>query len=873
MTGIAVERAPGRPGSATRFTPTSDASSKAPAPRETDLGRFAGVLVQLALVALVLRAFQIETPAFYDEIVPLVVGGWAAHHFLPKRFRLGFFVALSLASVFVIFDPLAGAALIGTALGLIGLCHLPIAFKWRVALVLGAGAVLAAMRGGWLASIVGDSALPAAIWPVLGSMFMFRLALYMYELKHAKEPIGLARGLAYFFMLPNVVFPFFPTVDFAAFRRNYYDTPDRYAIYQRGVSWIVRGIVHLVLYRAVYQHLSLPPSDVSTPLDLARYVLANFGLYLRVSGQFHLIIGIVQLFGWRLPETHHLYYLSPSFTEFWRRINIYWKDFMTKLVFNPSFFWLRERESLRKPLGGQLPLVLATMIVFGATWALHSYQWFWLLGTALISKNDILFWGVLGALMIGGVLLESRRGRQRVVAGAKRTVKDDVTLALKTVGTFAFLCLLWSFWTAEGIGDWVELVVGVRWTAAGTLAMLGAVAAFATLMGGAAIYYARTAQAAGIGGAKVPFWRSAATSGATLAVLAILGSPALTARFDLPGETALREIRTDELNVRDAQFLQRGYYENLVSANRFNTQLFSKYQNRPATWEKIWDTPAGYRATDGTRFALHRSASTLYHGKQFTTNRWAMRDKDYEQLPPPNTVRYAVVGSSYPMGDGVADGEPFEALLETRLNAERKAGGPAVEILNFAVSGQKIAHWMRQLDSRYFTFKPSVIFYIAHETDVFGTDEVPGLLDQGAPRPFGFVGELAAKAGVDSATPDNIAMRRMRPYLEELTGNAYRAIVAESRAAGIRPVWIHIPMPEERRDRDRVPMLKRLATEAGFEVLDLDDVYDAHDLRALQVAVWDQHPNAEGHRVIAERLYAELAKRPALLAPLPPVAP
>jgi len=67
-------------------------------------------------------------------------------------------------------------------------------------------------------------------------------------------------------------------------------------------------------------------------------MVSTFLLYLRISGQFHLVIGMLYLFGFRLPETHHRYLLASSFTDFWRRINIYWKDFMMKLVYYPSFF-------------------------------------------------------------------------------------------------------------------------------------------------------------------------------------------------------------------------------------------------------------------------------------------------------------------------------------------------------------------------------------------------------------------------------------------------------------------------------------------------------------------------------------------------------
>ena len=50
---------------------------------------------------------------------------------------------------------------------------------------------------------------------------------------------------------------------------------------------------------------------------------------------------MLHLFGFNLPETQSLYYLASSFTDFWRRINIYWKDFMMKVFYYPAFFGLK----------------------------------------------------------------------------------------------------------------------------------------------------------------------------------------------------------------------------------------------------------------------------------------------------------------------------------------------------------------------------------------------------------------------------------------------------------------------------------------------------------------------------------------------------
>src|SRR6185295_530633 len=129
-----------------------------------------------------------------------------------------------------------------------------------------------------------------------------------------------------------------------------------------GVEWIFRGVFQLILYRFVYNYLTLSPSEVANAGDFIRFVLSNFGLYLRVSGLFHLTVGMLHLFGFHLPETHHRYFLASSFTDFWRRINIYWKDFMMKVFYYPAYFALRKR-------GERLALTLSTLAVFVVTWA------------------------------------------------------------------------------------------------------------------------------------------------------------------------------------------------------------------------------------------------------------------------------------------------------------------------------------------------------------------------------------------------------------------------------------------------------------------------------------------------------------------------
>ena len=430
-----------------------------------DVLRFATIMLQLGLLAALIKRFHLESPAFF-QVLLLVLGGFAIHYFLPLAYRLPFFLALSLSSICIVLGPQPAAWLIGLGLALIGICHIPVAFWIRGVLLLAAAGLLTAMRVGWV-----PGPWPLAVWPLLASMFLFRMIVYFYDLRHGTAPTSFTWSLSYFFMLPNICFPLFPVVDYQTYCRNYFDE-DRYRIYNVGLRWIFRGVVQLLLYRVLYKDFSIGFYDVANAGDLFYYCVWLYLLYLQVSGQFHLIVGVLHLFGFNLPETNHQYYLSSSFTDFWRRINIYWKDFMMKIFFYPSFFKLRY-------LGIKTATVLATCVVFVMTWLLHAVQWFWLRGTLLLSMQDVLFYAILGGLVIANSLWELKHGRKRM---GHVTWRGACGIGFRTVLTFAVICLLWSMWTTESLPVWLELwqFALVPPTKSGWLLIVGTIAAIFT---------------------------------------------------------------------------------------------------------------------------------------------------------------------------------------------------------------------------------------------------------------------------------------------------------------------------------------------------------------------------------------------------------
>ena len=215
-----------------------------------------------------------------------------------------------------------------------------------------------------------------------------------------------------------------------------------------------RGTLHLLCYRLVYHELLIEAGDVHDLAGLAGHIVCNYLLYLRVSGQFHMACGMLHLFGYQLPETHHHYLLATSFTDYWRRINIYWKDFMVRIFFNPVVFRLK-----RWPQ--PVALAVATATVFLATWLLHAYQLYWLQGSWGFTVPDALFWGILGVLVLVNVQLDARRSRhrRRLAAGASRLDRPRVGLrAAKVAGTFTTIAVLWSLWSSPSLSAWLDML-------------------------------------------------------------------------------------------------------------------------------------------------------------------------------------------------------------------------------------------------------------------------------------------------------------------------------------------------------------------------------------------------------------------------------
>jgi hypothetical protein len=690
--------------------------------------------------------------------------------------------------------------------------------------------------------------------------------------------------MAYFFMLPNVCFMFFPLVDYKTFCSTHFnDVPVR--IYQVGVRWILRGIIHLLLYRIIHQLGTVNPLEVTSLGEVVRFMVTTFLLYLKVSGQFHIIVGLLHMFGFNLSETHHLYFLSSSFTDLWRRINIYWKDFLTKIFFFPAFFGL-------KRFGTGTAMVISTLLTFVATWFLHGYQYFWIrgsfdytwqnqslveegsrLGRALIktfnfSWQDSLFWAILAVFVLINALYEAKKGRRRALTKQRRSLGSQIRLAVCTIGVFVILCTLWTLWYSKSLDELNWLAGAARNASFGDFALI---AAGLVGLGVAAIFFDRF-EANPVQPAREPrmsgqsIWRSVATVGVPACVLLFIGFQEVPSGLlaTTAGDILMTIKQDEQLNQEEIEDLHRGYYEELDVARRDDKLKFLRAAVPPG-----WCSTAAFQHDTGN-FRVNELTphySEIYHGKRLTINRWGMRDRDtYQKEKPAGVFRIALFGSSHEFGSGVADEEVFDNLLEDRLSGEPGTAGRRYEILNFAQPADSTFQYLVELQQRAAQFSPDAVFVFVNERESkLSLTHLGSVFREGANVPYGAVREAFEEAGLRPGMSGELISAKLKPFMPRLMAFAFQQL-AEFSGRNHIPVylvyrpsvinWSKRNADDEVRNRAE---LFQLAQEAGLPVIDLSETFDGvKNRRALMVNSFDDHMNAEAHRLLSDCLFKKL---------------
>lgn len=802
----------------------------------------AAPLGQLVALAAVAWALGLEAAAGLPVALAIAVPGWVAHELSPRALKPAVFLAVSAAVLGVHLGWAGALVVLGVGLVLAELPVLPIPRSWRIGL-----AILGAVELGWLRVHFAEAAWEGPALAVLGSMFMFRLALVLLDPDAAAVP-RLERW-TYFFQWPNVLFPLYPIVDWHTWTRPP-ATPLR-ELHQRGILWVARGFSHLLVYRIVYHQVLPADWEVVDAPSLLWWMFGSFLLYVRISGVFHVVVGLLLLFGRDLPRAQNHYFLASSFSDHYRRVNVYWTAFLEQVVFLPAWFALRRRK---------LPQahVLAVLPTFAASWALHHWQSFWIAGRMHVTATDTTFWGALGLL----VTLNTAWATARPAAWRGRGAY--VLHAAKVVGTFTVITVLWSLWKSATFGLWfarMRLLLDGPALIGLAAVLVGAVAAGTALQALLARPSVEALRGRLPGEGRLAALGCVALAGIALAVAVPL--PRATPDWLVDTRDA---VSGERLSVADQVVKTRGYYDDLGAA----PEATGRITRPPEGWGRLRDSPFARPSPPDVpyEFELVPSASGLFRGVAFSVNRHGMRDRERSVDKPPGTYRIALLGASPEMGEGVGDDEVFSVLVEDVLNRRYGTSERRYEVLNFAVSSRTLDTYVVDYPRRVRPFRPDLVLVADHTADasriLFRLGRAVRL---GRPFP-GTLGERAAvEAGMRDAEDLDAAAQRLARSLPLVIRELYELLATEVAADGAKVVWLQVPMPLDLAS-SRSPASAWRGMEAehlGMVPLRLLGAYGEREREDVAVAPWDQHPNALGHRLLAEALLEQLVAQDAEL--------
>ena len=340
--------------------------------------------------------------------------------------------------------------------------------------------------------------------------------------------------------------------------------------------------------------------------------------------------------------------------------------------------------------------------------------------------------------------------------------------------------------------------------------------------------------------------------------------------------------RSPELNRAEREGHAAGYYEGLIGGSDGSDvpsgEPSLRLIGKPSGWVRFQEADVvHYLEDDFLQFELKPMVRRTLFGQPFLTNAFGMHDDPVTIEKPEGTFRIAVLGSSMDMGWGVRYQDTYINQLEEWLNAHAARQGLVAprrfEVLNFAVAAYSPHAAARDAP-------PQGAGVPSRPGDLLGdharhpADGDPPLRHAPQERrlevrlpPRGDRRWRRSTTTTCGSTPRERCSTRTGsrascgPTTGVCTTRRLGAIAAECRTAGVPLVMVIIPRvgkadaPPAR--AEPVARLKAIAAHHGLTVFDLSDTFDQFDPATLEIAAWDDHPNAVGHR----RLFLALARR------------
>lgn len=824
-----------------------------------DFFSFMLLVFNLGALLFVIYEFQLEVEISegwgLEKLLKMVWIGFLINAFIPISYRLPFFSFFTCLTIGLIYTWGALFFLL-IILFIIFLAHLNANYWNRIFGIIFIISLLIIFRSDQIlvffdSSFISNKLFFSTVLPIVGSMLMFRLIIYLYDLKYLRKPVSFWKSLAYFMMLPNVSIVLFPAVDFKKFNQTYYNV-NAIEIYNKGLRWILRGVVFLLIYRSISYYFAIYPPQVSSTIDLFVYMVTNYAVIFRLVGILWISVGILCLFGMNLPPIFDNFLLATSPLNYWRRINIYWKEMIKKVFWSPAYFKM-------KKFGPLIGLVLSYIIGFTVSWLLHSWQLFWVQGTFPIVEKDYLFWGLFGFCLTIQAIYQYYKPP---TVSSKWTFRSSLKEIFQIITMFLFINFLWALWSTSSIADYFELLSILNTVTTNELIILFTILLFIVILGILLSYINNKLIDLFKVMSFIPlsgFNKNNLLITFSTIILFIASIPKtediISTKFGFSILPIINNIPNEHLENLEI----RGYYEELLEEeterHSFNESTSNK---RTDDWIPLQKTSIVSTTNSILSHQLLPNYTSNFKGALLTTNRDGLRDKDYDLIKPDNTIRMAMVGGSIEMGSGVNNEDVFEALVENKLNNQNKNNN--YEILNFSAGGYYMLQSVFLLKEKIVKYNPDVLFFCTHKNDeILVFSNLATLIKNENKLNFAFLDSLLAYHEIDASLSKKEIQKKLIPLKNEVYDWAFKEVKSICNDNNIRPIWVYVPLPVYNQEK-LYGSFDVLATKYGFEKINLLECYARNDYESLWIAPWDKHPNKIGHQLLADKFYKELDK-------------
>jgi hypothetical protein len=321
-------------------------------------------------------------------------------------------------------------------------------------------------------------------------------------------------------------------------------------------------------------------------------------------------------------------------------------------------------------------------------------------------------------------------------------------------------------------------------------------------------------------------------------------------------------ITGDQLNTRDEQQLVKGYYEELLGPESVGKMVWN-VGAQPNTWRWNGGSESDYTTlvNDMRHSLLKPNVDTFDKHERFTTNQWGMRDRHHDRDKGPNSYRIAMLGSSYTVGAGVEMTKTFPALIERHLNAV-DSDHKRIEVLNFAQAGHSILRRQAIFEKDALGFDVDLVVDVSvNAEDYLAITNLRDAVKDGTVDLDPTLLEVVRRAGVTADMPNGAIDTRLGPFAVEILRWGYGELARNAERKGVEAIVFVLPTLRvtEAAYREKWERLSGVLADVGLAAIDLESVYGPQENRnSLNLALWDWHPNADGHELIAQRIFQEL---------------